>query len=205
MKETGIIFAPESVQKTVEHLKNQTRRVLEPQPPADTLSIYPAFPGEKTLWFDCLRDETAATNRFKSKFGGVGDLLWVREEIKKDATGFFRYSDGTTVSNTHPAGRLRDKYSARFMPRWACRLELIITDLRCERVQEISEEDAKAEGMEMTSSIPPSYVLTFQHRWNEINGKREGGQFTWNSNPWLLVIKYDIYSWCGARCIGALN
>jgi hypothetical protein len=83
------------------------------------------------------------------------------------------------------------------MPKWAARLFLEITDIRVERVQDISEDDAKAEGVstlpyvmpydcepKFAESIP---VWRFRGLWNRINAKRGYG---WDSNLWCWVIEF---------------
>jgi hypothetical protein len=77
------------------------------------------------------------------------------------------------------------------MPRWASRITLEVTDVRVERVQEISEEDAKTEGV--TPSIVGEwwdhlkYRAGFQTLWNSINEKRG---FGWDENPWVWVVEF---------------
>ncbi len=85
------------------------------------------------------------------------------------------------------------------MPRWASRLTLRITDVRVERVQEISEEGAMAEGIEDLGGVWRDYQLrTFDHfntakesfrsLWDSINAKRG---FGWNVNPWVWVVSFE--------------
>jgi len=88
--------------------------------------------------------------------------------------------------------------SPTHMPRWASRITLEITAVRVERLQDISEEDAKAEGVEPIG-IPavdpftgehlgdePSWRYGFQCLWERINGKKH----SWSSNPWVWVIEF---------------
>ncbi len=77
-----------------------------------------------------------------------------------------------------------------FMPRWASRITLEITGVRVERVQEISESDAKAEGVEASKAVEmkngdPCYSTPYQILWNQINGTG-----SWESNPWVWVIEF---------------
>lgn len=73
-----------------------------------------------------------------------------------------------------------------FMPRWASRLTLEITEVRVERLQVISEQDAMAEGIELLSSRPGSYRFHFPSLWDSINGKT----YPWESNPWVWVVSF---------------
>lgn len=80
------------------------------------------------------------------------------------------------------------------MPRWASRLTLEITKVRVERLQEISEEDAKAEGV--TAVIGKKihgwtpHILEFSLLWDSINSKRDAGKYAWDKNPWVWVIEF---------------
>lgn len=77
------------------------------------------------------------------------------------------------------------------MPRWASRITLEITDVRVERLQDISEADAKAEGVSMPDGTPTppdfwSYQQEFRLVWEQIHG---GG--SWEKNPWVWVISFN--------------
>jgi hypothetical protein len=78
-----------------------------------------------------------------------------------------------------------------FMPRWASRITLEIVKVRVERVQEISDEDISAEGMEAIGPFVSIHSQikrsNFIDRWNSINAKRG---FSWGSNPWVWVIEF---------------
>jgi hypothetical protein len=75
------------------------------------------------------------------------------------------------------------------MPRWASRITLTITDVRVERVQDISEADAKAEGVLMDDPDAIFYSGMFAHLWNTIYHKRGLG---WDANPWVWVIHFRV-------------
>lgn len=94
------------------------------------------------------------------------------------------------------------------MPKWACRLFLRITDIRVERVQDISEDDAIAEGIDMESEFASlciniegcsahsndltqgsAVMSVFQDLWDSINLKRGYG---WDVNPWVWVVEYEV-------------
>ena len=86
------------------------------------------------------------------------------------------------------------------MPRWASRLTLTITDVRVQRVQEISEEDAKAEGVESDSDGWRDYLMpstqccgnardSFHTLWDSLNAKRGYG---WDANPWVCALTFTV-------------
>ena len=87
------------------------------------------------------------------------------------------------------------------MPRWASRLTLRVLDVRVERVLDISEEDARAEGVKgwvpdprwtLHGYVPDDcldYRNPFAKLWDSINAKRG---FSWESNPWVWVVKFEV-------------
>ena len=77
-----------------------------------------------------------------------------------------------------------------FMPRWASRIELKVTGIRVERVQDISQEDVMAEGIDIkiSSKGVPQGLRDFRYLWNSINEKRG---FGWDLNPWVWVIEFE--------------
>lgn len=72
------------------------------------------------------------------------------------------------------------------LPRWACRLELPVESVRGERVQAISEDDARAEGVEDVALH--GYRWSFAATWDAINGKRPGA--SWAADPWVWVYQW---------------
>lgn len=79
-----------------------------------------------------------------------------------------------------------------FMPRWASRITLEITDVRVERLQDISEADAEAEGCDREANQtyggwPENYTIGYYKLWQSINAKRGYG---WETNPWVWVITF---------------
>jgi len=93
--------------------------------------------------------------RILCPYGAVGDQLWVRESFKRDPHNdcMVFYRDGTAIQcnrGTHQSeDYVHNKWrSGMFMPRWACRTVVQITDVRVQRVQDISNDDAIAEGVQ---------------------------------------------------------
>jgi hypothetical protein len=73
-----------------------------------------------------------------------------------------------------------------FMPRWASRITLEITGMCIELLQDISDEDALAEGVDRTNTSIQGYAKErYQHLWEQINGPG-----SWNQNPWVRVIEF---------------
>jgi hypothetical protein len=74
------------------------------------------------------------------------------------------------------------------MPRWASRITLEITEARVERVQDISNADAYAEGIDLAGNMSFP-VRWYRDRWNALNAKQG---FGWNANPWVWLITFRL-------------
>jgi len=138
----------------------------------------------------------------KCPYGQVGDRLWVKEtwQVEERGDAFlldFRADPGspymtrieTTFGEIYANGKWR---ASIHMPRWASRIDLEITDIRVELVQEISTADATAEGCHSWPDFengiwtaPDEYAVI----WDEINLKRG---YPWSSNPWVWVIDFSV-------------
>ena len=195
VRERPILFKGEMVRAILEGRKTQTRRVIKPvQPRADG-----RWPAGRDPLPDC-------------PHGVPGDRLWVRETWEPYPGGkvVFR-ADMMFGVKTAPLIRWRPSI---FMPRAACRLMLEVTDVRVQRVQDISEADAKAEGLKgitkdghtVKYGIPDrdgfpgtdddgwewqnwntDPRLAFRRLWDSINKPRG---FGWDENPWVWCISF---------------
>ena len=126
----------------------------------------------------------------KCPYGIVGDLLWVRE------TYAILYPDKPVNPLYYKADGVEEDVkwkSSMFMPRWASRINLENTTIRCERLQDISYEDIIEEGFSVKSTLPTAEGTTgevarkwYQKLWDSINGKKH----SWESNPFVWVIKF---------------
>lgn len=230
IKERGIIFGAESVRAILGGFKTVTRRVIKPQPPPRSNLKY--FDDEKAIFCygehhrsdGCEEDQIA-----KCPLGRVGDRLWVREawgDVTRAFQGHdceepqviaFRADEGVyNVDGEVPIYLEKmddsgivcsDWKSPIHMPRWASRLTLEIVSVRAERLQAITEEDAKAEGLifrkpNFESIYEGFYGMShwphvrwlskareaFIEAWGEINGKRKGCD--WDSNPFTWRIEF---------------
>jgi len=140
-----IIFNSEMVKAILDGKKTQTRRVIKPQPEV----VYSPFRGREPKYF-IWKDERIFIEDMPlyCPYGQVGDRLWVRETCKimdfGDHKGVVAYK---TTTNPDELTKNVKWTPSIHMPRWASRITLETTEVRVERVQEISEEDAKAEGL----------------------------------------------------------
>jgi hypothetical protein len=85
----------------------------------------------------------------------------------------------------HCIGRFDKTIPGIYMPRWACRTVLELTDVRVERLQEISEEDAIAEGVTPDGDMRWNPIQAYEYLWESINGKG-----SWDLNPWVWCLKF---------------
>ena len=195
MTERGMIFNGEMVRALLDGRKTQTRRIVKPQP---ELTERSGFSWNGALYG--AGSDSRETNRnfahTKCPFGKPGDRIWVRETWERyniDQDSHDMAYRATPPQDWPDAGRWRPSIH---MPRWASRILLEITDVRVERLNDISQEDAQAEGMELTGwrptySDPDSggEVCTpydnFALLWESIYGEK-----SWQSNPWVWVIEF---------------
>lgn len=205
MKERPIIFSSEMVKAILDGRKTQTRRVLRKQP----IDILPMNCPD--MWVTLQTRDPNHGEVIGCRYGIPGDRLWVRETFLPDPPidgwdGDFEWNGcGRPISGV-PAHYRKPEHClfaaswrgtpltwrpSIFMPRWASRITLEITGVRVERVQEISEADAIAEGT--TPSCVGDDLDYLKYRagymtlWDTINAERG---FPWKSNPWVWVIEF---------------
>ena len=202
MAEKPILFSDKMVQAILSGTKTQTRRLVKPQP---TDGAVP-----------------------KPKFN-VGDVLWVREAWQPDPNcdddawdkhhcSYYEWSGcGSKVSDiptllqkpehciyraSFDVNGLNWKPSL-FMPRWASRLQLEVTAIRMERLNDISEHDAEAEGMlECVGMFSErEYIQIAEQIGSEINDLKPYfvqlwqsiyGPDSWSQNPWVWVVEFKV-------------
>lgn len=214
MKERPILMTPENAQKCHDGTKTQTRRIVKPQPPEDVGKILgpemyapvkadkfgEEYPGEDV--FGVYSDDGEWGAVFP--YGQVGDRLWVREAWAPCHECPCEIYKGQGVKNCPGCDDSTSglKWTPSIhMPRWACRTVLEITEVRVERVQDISEEDALAEGVTRIDHGREYYFSAMRdepdHRnwvdptdaykelWDSINGKG-----SWALNPWVWVLEF---------------
>lgn len=208
MKERPILFSTPMVKAILEGCKTQTRRVMRRQPDkverfkhgvetADTDARYAILRCyNRPKMFKKCNSGWFADASYKTPFTefNVGDHLWVRETWRKydcDECPCYEYCNcpphGTYL---YYADCLDDEAKWKpsiHMPRSASRILLEITNIRVERVQDISEADATAEGMIADDDYCAEEY--FSILWNELNGWAEKG---WNANPWVWCIEFRV-------------
>lgn len=214
MTDRPILFSAPMVRALLDGRKTQTRRVLKPQPTM-IYGVSPTFTGLQAVregyrWR--LYGTHTASAPFSLRFA-VGDRLWVRETFSgvhpydifnqpprdwSPAEPIWYWADGNPADGdwTKPRPGIH-------MPRWASRLNLTVTDVRVQRLQEISEADAVAEGMfqhpwdgseaagAWTGGIDflhgNSARGAFFRTWEKINGAG-----SWAANPWVVALTFTV-------------
>ncbi|MFK3702077.1 hypothetical protein ACI2JW_18165 [Serratia ureilytica] len=218
MKERPVIFNGEMVRAIIDGRKTQTRRVMKVQPSEHFHPMNMALeldysarwytPGvvDKDGYLQPAKNQifgvAGEDEGYACPFGAVGELLWVRETFMdltgtgiEATTGKF---EGFAYRADTPAGsygdEVRKEYGLKWtpslhMPRKACRILLEITAVRVEHLNDISEEDARAEGVAPSQHIitPPEalYRVGFLKLWQSIYGEE-----SWGANPWVWVIEF---------------
>lgn len=193
MNARPIIFNGDMVRALLDGRKTQTRRPIDPQPVEAMVTKFP-FPkmrGSLLIWSETdYSDFPMWKYHHVCPFGKPGDLLWVRETfailryLKTIEVGFAYRADGDLPFGWSPSIH---------MPRKASRLTLRITDVRVERVQDISECNAKAEGAIPDGTQGDSHICAFAETvWGGIYNTDHNPQFAWGRNPWVWVIGFEV-------------
>ncbi len=228
LRDRPILFSAPMIRRLVAGGKTQTRRTAEavPSPPSETNIVHwpPKHPAPyldsycggkwsarnprrmSEMWCWWTRDDRSC-EQFRCPYGAPGDLLWVREShrlVDCDCSETCRVpghvwyeatSDGYRACNLN---RLRPSIH---MPRWASRITLAITNVRLQRLHDLTEADAVAEGI-----MPRSGGLwhwdvyareqcgfhtargAYDALWTEINGRK-----SWPSNPWVWAVSFSVH------------
>ncbi len=195
-----ILFSGSMVRAILEDRKIMTRRVIKPQPcpEADRFVKFGAFSDSDFAARFGNESANAICDR-KPKYR-PGDILWVRETwYHMDSCKYCMCDDEPEAQDgcyvyraTHDADLLPWRPSI-FIPREAARIFLRVTDVRVERVQEITQEDARREGCEGFLHINPLFgcaetIKNFENLWDGINAKRG---YAWSTNPWVWAYSFE--------------
>jgi len=227
--ERPIIFSGDMVNAILEGRKTQTRRVVKTSDGLNTpvIKFYEFDRFKKYVSMDGIdRPRNGPWACFTGDKGGelvvkqhvqTGDVLWVREKwryvdfslIDDDESASVSYADCSIGPRIHYLKNGMDERigwrSPIHMPRAAARIFLRVTDVRVERLQDITYEDAIAEGFEgipCDHNMMGMYACTdcmntgwleppevgFYETWEKLNGKRDYGC---NTNPWVWVYTFE--------------
>ena len=224
VKEHQLLMKGPLVRATLAGLKTQTRRPIKPQPDDDIVDV--KYDAIADLWLGNTQEDNdlgyTSSWAMRCPLGQAGDRLWVRETfaivhpcrdceagyvddikqpsvIPKDNAGgywvpWYR-SDWKGDDDTERGFQWTPSIH---MPRWASRIVLPLMSIRVERVQDITEEDAKAEGVEpvlmrgigsypewMRPTMRGGHQKAFELLWKQIYGDA-----LWDANPWVWVAEW---------------
>jgi hypothetical protein len=191
MKERPIIFTPENAQKIHEGTKTQTRRIIrwpDWANPEECAGLLRSSPTGIAFY-----EDGRPRRRMSCPYGVVGDRLWVREAFTVANDG---REDQNVIYRGDPMFNGMTVFDWKWTPsihmnREYCRTVVELTEVRVERLVEISEEDAVAEGCSLVgrtveTNADLSYVDVFRSLWESINGKD-----SWTQNPWIWVLTFS--------------
>ena len=195
MTERPLIFSAPMVRAILAGKKSITRRLLKPQPPSGATYTgvhYASY--EPASWFF---NSPSGPFKVREKYE-PGDALWVRETWAqgRDRIIYAADQDATPIGWRSPI----------HMPRWASRITLAVTGVRIERLQEISEKDAIAEGCRPFFDYDNLEIEPTPDGFNDIemapyrtaleafpklwNGLHKPGA-RWDDDPWVVVIEFE--------------
>ena len=218
MKARPILFSAPMVRAILDGRKTVTRRVMNPQP-EDVDSFQGLGSGLLRSWPSgkyrfCTHEGLSKwAQDLSSPYGGAGCRLWVKEthhaehysasddypKIVYRADMAEHDHDGRSVC---PSASRTSDYAGKwtpsiFMPRWASRILLDVVSVRVERLQEITDEEAQAEGLwgpmidheldKMVNQIGVMPCAAFRQLWDGINKDRGYG---WDVNPWVWRVEF---------------
>ncbi len=231
MKERPILFSAPMVRAILNGTKTQTRRVCKSQPYGNgfhfdghELLCHNDYLPPSAMLMDVRRGGVSYTTsnlegwEGECPYGQPGDRLWVREtwmdlrgtgveHRPTPASGLQRYAYAADTPRGSYGDEARKEYGLKWrpsihMPRAVSRINLEVTGVRVERLQDISEADAVAEGIERAEDFfgcpcwkcygedadvvaPDDPVGSYQSLWESINGAG-----SWDANPWVWVVEF---------------
>lgn len=246
MKEYPILFQPDMVRAILDGRKSQTRRILKASHGQQATWLSPELLNKSSVTCLCLSHEADGYGDFgvqlahplggplgfiKCPFGNPGDMLWVLEMLYQNGEMGLEYvACKEQIDNDIVPADYKPYRNYAFcnipsihMPKWAARIYLQVTDIRVERMQDISEEDAIAEGVMPNCTAPehcPSpkchkdgcqsageyihYLRDYddfpahsaRESFQSLITKIHGAE-VWQQNPWVWVVSFRVLSTTG--------
>lgn len=209
MSDKPIIFSGPMVRAILDGRKTMTRRVIKHQPHESERVI---DLGDGSYAHQCVSTGSYGGGHWHLPYN-PGDVLWVRENCWAEDRGercgvcyaadtawiefndaehhedYFKLRDYAWKANEGFESNSGKLVPSIFMPRWASRITLRVTDVKIERLQDISEADAVAEGClhhHDPSGDGQNVIEQFSHIWQGIHGPR-----SWDANPWCVAITFE--------------
>ncbi len=215
MKESPILFSTEMVQAILDGRKTMTRRKNIHNTINETVDQWLCNGLENEDGYFTFGSESLHTDiDIICPYGHTGDILWVRETFGYSRDGKLHFkSNVCSPEFDKPAQGWKPSIH---MPKAAARIWLQITEIRVERLRDVTEEDAIAEGIKKTypdlgfdcylcrqkghnsfnnicnDGGYNSAILSFKSLWSSINGEE-----SFDANPWVWVISFKVLSTTG--------
>ena len=189
MVDRPVLFSAPMIRAILRGEKTQTRRPIKPQPSRVKHHKEKVGAQDVTIPDDKHPAGFRANLAYHCRYGRPGDRLWVRENLKRGIAGWVYAADGAQVSLDEDDPNAlamvswahhKEGFSCPsiHMPKWASRITLELKTVRAQRLHEITEEDARAEGMQS--------IETFQSLWRLIHGPPSPN--SWELNPWVWAV-----------------
>lgn len=202
MAEKPILFSTEMVRAILDGRKTVTRRIIKPQPEARLCYAFAGSSGMPGTWGYPSRD---AWERWGEEYKlperidnldrrwtppcKADDILWVRETWAKDVGRYMYKANYSDTEKFYMNGReIKMVWRPSIhMPREAARLFLRVTEVRCERLRDITIEGVRREGASVDRGFED-----FRAIWDGTVKPADLPRFGWDANPWVWVISFEI-------------
>lgn len=195
-----ILFNTEMVRAIMDGRKTVTRRIMKPQPTGKVTHNI----GYKIDEWGEVKEIATTGKKYFSQFKlpyQSGDILYVRETYKRNIDGYHGIDFGGYIYKADCAVLFKDPYNpwrpSIHMPKAAARIWLKVTDVRVERLQDITPKQIDAEGCKeygystKTGELMPSTPAYFSIAWNRTIKKPDLDRYGWNANPFVWVIEFE--------------
>ena len=169
-----ILFNTEMVRAILDGRKSCTRRLVKPEPQG-----YFEVSEEPLYIYDTDGNQGKITPPYQPS-----DILYVRESYSELTFGYVYKADGENIDHL---GNVIKWHPSIHMPKEAARIWLKVTDVRVERLQDMTDDDAEAEGcFDYTST-----ALGFPDVWDSTIKKSDLDRYGWDASPWVWVIEFE--------------
>lgn len=209
-----ILFNTEMVRANLDGRKSCTRRIVKPQPQGRLCYVFAGcdcgtwgYPSKTAYenWGDEYKLPEDITDeelkkRWKPPYH-TDDILYVRETWCKGLERYIYRADYSDTEKFYQGGKEIEMkwHPSIHMPKEAARIWLKVTDVRVERLQEITEDGAKAEGANFKNGKNVGFeekmnrtaIERFAEIWNSTIKKADLDCYGWNASPWVWVIEFE--------------
>lgn len=189
-----ILFNTDMVRAILDGRKTVTRRCVKEYIPDDAIWGYTIFTPKGHISCRGTFIDGYGEKFFKVPYQ-LGDILYVREtwgEGYEDGTYIYKADDKLANLPTFKEASKLIYHPSVHMPKKVARIWLKVTDVRVERLQDISNCEAKREGVVAeTDNSGHAHRFNFMMLWNLTIKKSDLATYGWNANPWVWVIEFE--------------